>query len=100
MIDIKWGKKISSFPPVKKHLFRISSNSVSYRNMFNSEMRYFLKYNKRSFAICKPTLVSFWENINWIFGWSYHPKTNIVTGLLDGVLLEIHFYKMEIAVYR
>lgn len=101
MIELRWGKKITYLDSEKRrNLFRISSNSIHYRNLWLSTSRYFLKYNKTTFAICWPSAVDHWDKVKWIFGWRYHPKVNVITGLLDGLLIEVHFGKLEVALYR
>ncbi len=100
MIDIKWGPIIDSIEGVKQHFIRFSGNAFFYENRWNSERRYFLKWNRRTFAICLPVSISFWEDIRWIFGWRLHEKIDPKTKQIDPVILEIHFYKTEVACYR
>ncbi len=101
MIDLKWGKKISCFSETKrKHLLRFYGHGVMYRDHWKGEKRFFLKWDRKSFAICLPSVVPEGECIRWIFGWRLHEKIDFITNKPDPVLLEVHFYKLEVALYR
>ena len=101
MIDIKWGKPISYLDSKRrKYVLRFSGNSISCRNFLRSYTRYFLKWNKRAFAICLPCKTFEAENIKWIFGWRLHEKIDFCTDKIDPIIFELHIYKIEVALYR
>ena len=101
MVNIKWGKEISYLSNKRKtHLLRVSGNSIMYRNFWLRTTRYFLKYTRKAFAICLPIVVPEGKSIRWIFGWKLHEKIDFVTNKPDPVLFELHFYKVEVALYR
>lgn len=103
MIDIKWGEfndNAAYSRQKRKCLLRFSGNSVSFKNHWGAYTRYFLKWNKRAFAVCLPCKTREGESIKWIFGWRLHDKIDFKTDKRDPVLLEIHFYKVEVVFYR
>lgn len=101
MLNIKWGKIISYLSEQRRtYLLSISKNSIYYRNFWLRTTRYFLKYTRRAFAVCLPTVIPEGESIKWIFGWKLHDKIDFITDKPDPVRLEIHFYKVEVAFYR
>ncbi len=103
MIDLKWGQITDPIEHIKKHLLRFSGNAVFYENRRNSERRYFLKYDKKHFAICLPSVIDPWENIRWIFGWKLNDKIDIAPGkkgaiLFDKVFLPLfysHYFSLK-----
>ena len=101
MIDIKWGKEISYFSEMKReHLLRFYGSGIVYRNFWLGTKRFFLKWEKKAFAICLPSVVPEGESIKWIFGWRLHDKIDFITDKPDPVLFELHLYKAEVAIYR
>ena len=101
MIDIKWGREISYLSEKRRtHVLRISGNSIMHRNFWLGTKRFFLKWEKKAFAICLPSVVPEGESIKWLFGWRLHDKIDFITDKSDPVIFELHLYKVEVAIYR
>ncbi len=102
MIEFRFGKYVKDFRnrTVRNYLLVIGYGGIAIFNKANMTKRFFLKWAKGHFAICRPVKLKEGECVKYVFGWNVHPRINYISDCYDLYKFDIRLWNKELLFKR